>query len=253
MTSVKSDLSLLPVYRIRPLPLCYVSQDMGNFTYRYNNGTRFDLPIFCWYIEGGVHRVLVDTGANAIHMKTYRNFEAQDINTFEDALGKLGLKPEDIDVVIQTHLMLDHCANTRKCRNARVVVQQTELEFALAPHPILAPTYIRELFMGLSFQLVNGYHEILPGIELIPVPGHSPGCQAVAVNTEKGKAIISGMCTIAENFEPRPGVREIMPVIPPGIHLDAVEAFNSALRIKGMADIIVPCHEPSLVNVDSIP
>ena len=73
------------------------------------------------------------------------------------------------------------------------------------------------------------------------------------MNTTKGKVVISGMCTIAENFQPPAAVRETMPVIPPGIHLDAVEAFNSALRVKGMADIIIPCHEPSLVNVDAIP
>ncbi len=253
MMMTKNDQSIVPVYRIRPLPLAYVRQDMGNFTYRYNNGKAIDLPIFCWYIEGGSYKVLVDTGANAEHMRKYRNFEAQDINLFEDALQKVGLRPEDIDIVIQTHLMMDHCSNTRKCRNAKVVVQQAELEFALSPHPILAPTYIRELFMGLKFELVNGFCEILPGIDLIPVPGHSPGCQAVSIYTEKGRAVISGMCTVAENFEPPPGVRETMPVIPPGIHLDAVEAFNSALRIKGMADIIIPNHEPSLVNVDSIP
>jgi len=251
--SSQNDSALLPVYRIRPLPLAYVRQDMSNFTYRYNSGKAIDLPIFCWYIEGSSQRVLVDTGANAEHMKKYRHFDAHDINSFEDALLRVGLRPGDIDMVIQTHLMLDHCANTRKCSNARVVVQQAELEFALSPHPILAPTYIRELFMGLKFQLVDGWCEIMPGIELIPVPGHSPGCQEVSISTEKGRAVISGMCTMAENFEPPPGVREIMPVIPPGIHLDAVEAFNSALRIKGMADIIIPCHEPSLVNVDSIP
>jgi N-acyl homoserine lactone hydrolase len=253
VTESKRETALLPVYRVRPLPLCYVSQDMGNFTYRFNNGVRFDLPIYAWYIEGGSQKVLVDTGANAEHMRKYRNFEAIDINTFDDALGKVGLKASDIDMVIQTHLMLDHCANTRKCTKAKVVVQQTELEFAIAPHPILAPTYIRELFMGLNLQLVSGYTEILPGIDLIPVPGHSPGCQAVSVNTTEGKVVISGMCTIAENFQPPYNVSKTMPVIPPGIHLDAVEAFNSALRIKGMADIIIPCHEPSLVNVDSIP
>ena len=202
MTNSENETALLPVYRVRPLPLAYVTQDMGNFTYRFNNGTSFDLPIYAWYIEGGSQKVLVDTGANAEHMRKYRNFEATDINTFEDALARVGLKPEDIDMVIQTHLMLDHCANTRKCSKARVIVQQAELEFAIAPHPILAPTYIRELFMGLNLQLVTGHTEILPGIELIPVPGHSPGCQAVSVNTTKGKVVISGMCTIAENFQP---------------------------------------------------
>jgi len=253
MTQSENETALLPVYRVRPLPLAYVTQDMGNFTYRFNNGKSFDLPIYSWYIEGGSQKILVDTGANAEHMRKYRNFEATDINTFEDALARVGLKPGDIDMVIQTHLMLDHCANTRKCSKAKVVVQQAELEFAIAPHPILAPTYIRELFMGLDLHLVTGHTEIVPGVELIPVPGHSPGCQAVSVNTTKGKVVISGMCTIAENFQPPAAVSKTMPVIPPGIHLDAVEAFNSALRVKGMADIIIPCHEPSLVNVDAIP
>jgi len=253
MSSIEQGLALLPVYRIRPIPLSSVSQFKNNFTYRFNDGVRIELPIFAWYLEGGSQKVLVDTGANAVHMKKYRNFEAMDFNSFDDALLQVGLKPTDIDMVIQTHLMLDHCANTRECTNARVVVQQDELEFALSPHPILAPTYIRELFMGLNFQLVSGHCEILPGIELIPVPGHSPGCQAVAVNTEKGKAIISGMCTVAENFEPPPGIREVMPVIPPGIHLDAVEAFNSVLRVKSMADIVIANHDPAYVNVDSIP
>ncbi len=248
------ETALLPVYRIRPLALSYVKQDVDNFTYQHNNGRTIDVPIFAWYIEGGSKRILVDTGANAEHLTKCRNLEADDIDSFEDALlKKSGLKPTGIDLVIQTHLMFHHCANTRKCSSARVVVQEAELEFALAPHPILAPLYVRESFMGLNFQVVDGYSEILPGIDLLPVPGQSPGCQALIVNTSRGKAIISGLCTIEENFNPRAGVRETMPVIAPGIHLNAVEAFNSVLRIKGMADIIVPVHEPGLVNVDSIP
>lgn len=248
------ETALLPVYRIRPLPLSYIRQDMDTLTYRYNSGTSMDLPLFAWFIEGGSQRIIVDSGANAEQLRQYRELDAEDIDSFEDALlRKTGLKPTDIDLVIQTHLMLHHCGNTRKCSSARVVVQQSELEFALSPHPILAPLYVRESFMGLSFNLVDGYSEILPGIQLLPVPGQSPGCQAVSVNTAQGKAIISGMCTVDENFNPRAGVRERIPVIPPGIHLNAVEAFNSVLRIKGMADIIVPVHEPRLVNVDSIP
>ncbi len=217
------ETALLPVYRIRPLPLSYVKLDMDTFTYRHNSGVSMDVPIFAWYIEGGSQRILVDTGANAEHMAKYRDVEADDINSFDDALmAKTGLKPSDIDLVIQTNLMMDHCANTRKCSSARVVVQQAELEFALSPHPILAPMYVRELFMGLSVQVVDGYSEVMPGIELLPVPGQSPGCQAVSINTSHGKAIISGMCTIEENFNPRAGIRETMPVIPPGIHLNAV-------------------------------
>ena len=83
MISASSGTALLPVYRIRPLALASVSQYRNSFTYRLNDGVRFDLPIFAWYIEGATQNVLVDTGANAHHMKKYRNFEAMDMRTPE--------------------------------------------------------------------------------------------------------------------------------------------------------------------------
>ena len=56
-----------------------------------------------------------------------------------------------------------------------------------------------------------------------------------------------------DDFEPPPEVRKFMPVIAPGIHLDAVEAFKSILRIKGMGDIMIPVHDPSYATIKSIP
>ena len=56
------------------------------------------------------------------------------------------MKPEDIDIIIQTHLHWDHCANTSKCKNAKVIVHEDELRFALAPHPIEAGIYKKDLY-----------------------------------------------------------------------------------------------------------
>ncbi|MBA7619780.1 hypothetical protein ES703_27121 [subsurface metagenome] len=165
----------------------------------------------------------------------------------------MGLKPDDIDLVIQTHLHWDHCANTSKCQKAKVLVTEDELRFALAPHPITGLSYKKDLLQDLNFVLVSGQYEVAPGIELIPAPGHSPGTQAVAINTEQGKAVITGFCCLRENFEPPEEVRKIMPVITPGTHLNAVDAFESTLRIKGLADILIPMHDPSFVGVKSIP
>jgi N-acyl homoserine lactone hydrolase len=241
-------------HRIIPLPLAWIENDMSAFTYRFNYGKAVRLPIVCWYIEGGDKRILVDTGANAELVTEFRGFPTESIFTFEQALKeRAGLEPEDIDIVIQTHLQWDHCANTHKCVNAELIVTETEMNFALAPHPILAPTYKADLFRDLKFKLVNGNYEVAPGIELTPAPGHTPGVQAVCVNTEKGKAIITGMCIIKENLYPPPEVRKFMPVIAPGIHLDAVEAFKSTLRIKGMGDILIPMHDPSYAEIKSIP
>jgi N-acyl homoserine lactone hydrolase len=248
---------MMNTYKIKPLALSIIELDKAVFTYRFNYGVKIRVPIIAWYIEGADKHILVDTSADARLATEFRGFPAEEITSFEEALAGLGLKPTDIDIVLQTHLHWDHCANTRKCENAKVIVQEEELRFALAPHPILAPGYKKNLLTGLNFMVVRGPHEVLPGIELIPTPGHTPGGQSVSVTTARGKAIITGFCCLKENFGPPEGapeeVREVTPVIAPGVHLNAVDGFDSVLLVKGLADIPIPQHEPSFVGLKSIP
>lgn len=243
----------MKTYRIRPLLLSKMELDMGILLYRHRYGEKFMSPACCWYIEGADKHILVDTAADAEMATSYRGFPAEKIMSFEEALGGLGLKPDDIDLVIQTHLHWDHCANTAKCTNAKVLVNETELHFAFSPHPMTGLSYKRDLLNDLNFVLLDGHYEVAPGIEIIPAPGHSPGTQAVAINTDKGKAIITGFCCLKENFYPPKELRKIMPVITPGTHTDVKAAYENTLRIKGLADILIPMHEPSLAEAKSIP
>ena len=243
----------MKTYRIRPLLLTKMEMDKGIFTYRYNHGIKFQVPVFCWYIEGTDQNILVDTGADADLATSFRGVPAEKVMAFEEALASVGLNPDDIDLVIQTHLHWDHCANTSKCKNAKVLVSEDELRFAFSPHPTMNPSYKTDLLQDLNFVLVKGQYEVIPGIELIPAPGHSPGSQAVAINTDQGKAVITGFCCLKENFEPPREVKKDMPVTIHGTHLDVVQTFESLLRIKGIADILIPMHEPSLMEVKSIP
>ena len=240
-------------YQIRPLPLASVELDMASFTFGMNWGKKIRATYYCWYIEGADKHILVDTGADVKLAAEYRGYVLEPIASFEDALASIELKPGDIDLIIATHLHWDHCCNTFKCTNAKVVVAEEEMRFSLSPHPLNAAVYHKGLLKDLRFTLVSGRTEIAPGIELIPAPGHTPGTQAVSVNTTQGKAIITGFCSIRENFEPPDEVREIMPVIAPGMSLNAVEAFESALRIKGLADILIPIHDSSFAKIKSIP
>lgn len=247
----------MTTYRIAPLPLSIIELDMSVFTYRFNFGKKIRVPNISWYIEGADKHILVDTSADAKLATEFRGFPAEEITSFEEGLTGLGLTPADIDIVVQTHLHWDHCGNTHKCKNAQVIVQEDELQFAFAPHPILAPGYKKDLLKDVNFMVVRGNHEVLPGIELIPTPGHTPGGQSVVVATERGKAVITGFCCVNENFGPPEGVsqeiREITPVITPGVHLNAVEAFESILFIKRLADIPIPHHEPSFMGVKRMP
>ncbi len=240
-------------YVIKPLPILKIELDMGSFTYRMYYGKKIWAPIYSWYVTDGGRNILIDSAVDAEFVRKSKGIPTKEIMSFEDSLGSLGLRSNDIDLVIQTHLHYDHCGNTFKCRNAKVVVQKEELKFALSPHPAMMNVYHKPFLQGLRFEVVRGRCEIFPGIELIPAPGHSPGTQAVSVVTAKGKAVITGFCSMKENFEPPEEVQEAFPVIPPGIHTNVMDAFDSVLSIRGIADILIPQHDPSFLNISSIP
>ncbi len=238
---------------IKPLIISNIGLNKSLMTYFMNFDQNIMMPVVSWYVRAGDKDVLIDTGASAETIKKYWHGEAEDVQSFEDALAKIGKKPEDIDYVIQTHLHFDHCANTEKCKNAKVIVQKKELEFAYSPHPLFAPIYDKEFYKNLKFITVEGDVEVLPGIKVIYAPGHTPGTQAVAIETDAGLAVISGFCAINAVFEPPEEIKAAWPVITPGIHCDALAAFDSALKVKGIADILIPQHEIEFAKRESIP
>ena len=250
-------------YRIRPVVLSTAWADKGAMTYLIYHGEQIMRPYVFWVIEGAGRKIIVDT---AIHAEQYRryhqgfsNYDIKHLITFEEGLAKASLRPDDVEMIIQTHLHFDHCYNTSLCKNARVLVQEAELKFAKAPHPIFANMYSKVLLEGLKFEPVQGPKELFPGIEVIPVPGHTPGCQAVSVNTKAGRAVIAGFCCVKENFFPSGDIQQRVspfagsPIIIPGIHFDAALAYESILKVKELADIVLPLHEPEILHMESIP
>jgi N-acyl homoserine lactone hydrolase len=250
-------------YTIKPLMLSKVTNEKGPMTYLAYQGHAIIRPYVMWYIRGDDKHILVDT---AIEAEDYRNYHPgfnnmpfEPIQSFTEALAKVDCEPDDIDVVIQTHLHMDHIYNTSKCRNADVYVQKKELDFALNPHPIFEIVYPKEIIKHLKFKVINGNKTILPGIATMLVPGHTPGGQAVVVDTIKGKAVISGFCSIMENFNPPEDIKTKIsplasyPVIAPGIHTDLFKAYDSVLKVKQVADIIIPLHDPDMALLKQIP
>lgn len=238
---------------IHPLLVSYVNLDESLMTYFENFGKPIKVPVVSWYVNANGKDVLIDATASKEVIDACWWGGSEHIQTFEEALGKLGKKPEDIDYIIITHLHFDHCADAGLCKNAKVIVQEEELKFAYSPHAICARMYPKELFADLKFNVVNGEKEILPGIRVIPAPGHSPGTQAVGIETSKGLAVITGFCATNANFEVPDEKKAAMPVFPPGVHCDAMEAFDSALKIKAMADILIPVHEDAFATAERIP
>jgi glyoxylase-like metal-dependent hydrolase (beta-lactamase superfamily II) len=102
-----------------------------------------------------------------------------------------------------------------------------------------------------NFELVEGDTDIAAGVKTLLTPGHTPGSQSVAVTTDKGTAIISGLCCVSDNLYPPEELGA--PVICPGIHTNAAQAFDSLLKVKQMADIAVPLHDVKFSCKGTIP
>lgn len=245
-----------PKYRIHVLTTAQTILSKSLFLYLIPDPVQMTIPALFFYIEGAGKHILVDTAGEGEELRKNSQFGApwEEVSSFKENLARVGIAPDDVDIVIQTHLHFDHALNTRKCRNAKVYVQKNEIAQAKDPHPLTAQMYrwFEKEGKNLNYHVVDGDHQLLPGIELLFVPGHSPGCQAVAVDTNRGKAIITGFCSILENFDPLPPLKSLVTVVCPGIHLNAVQAYESLWRVKNMADVILPMHEPSLMGVECI-
>jgi N-acyl homoserine lactone hydrolase len=217
-------------YSICPIAVCQGPRDGSHFTYRMNFGTVTNTACYAWYIKGSNPRILVDTGARAA---TFREKGASetDLISIENGLAKLGLTPEDIGIVILTHLHCDHTELAWLFKKAEFIVQKRELDYARQPHPIDAGLYDRRYFESLNFKVIDGDTKVSPGISVILTPGHTPGGQSVEISTAAGKAIITGFCCTLNTFKQTEEMKHRgWEVTTPLIHHDVRETYDSVLK-----------------------
>lgn len=240
---------------IHPIALFSLYVDMARMTYNFNFGRESNVVGYVWYIEGEREKILVDAGGDVDYLSKTRGLPCKRIQTIEAGLDKLGLSLNDIDLIIQTHLHSDHVALGSKYPKARILVQRKELDFAKDPHPVFKSLYVRRFFECLDFEVIDGDTRVSENISVLLTPGHSPGSQSVKVETDQGTAIIAGFCSLQYNFHPRQiSYGEVLPpIIPPHVHTNLLEAYDSMRRIQMTAGIILPLHEPEFISRTTIP
>lgn len=209
-----------------------------------------DSPIISYLIKTSDEWILVDTGAcgeewsNKYHHKMTPVPE----NNWSKLLAPFGLVPGDIKTVINTHLHWDHCYNNDLFPNAKIYVQRKEVEFAINPVPSHYVFY--EAFqMGMippwvnssgRFQIIDGPLTIAEGVELIPLPGHTPGFQGVLVETGNKPYLIAGDCVAnLDNWNNRLFGQPV----PSNIHVDLKEYYETLKKMVEMNTIILPGHD----------
>ncbi|HLV94977.1 MAG TPA: MBL fold metallo-hydrolase [Candidatus Acidoferrales bacterium] len=156
---------------------------------------RIQLAMNCLLVVAGGKRILVETGAGTKWSNKLRDIYGFDGSRLVNGLRHHGLGPDDIDVVVNTHLHFDHCGgNTRVEKDkvvatfphARYVVQRGEFEHAVNPTERDRASYFDDNYVPLSeankLSLLEGDRAIAPGVELIRVPGHTANMQCVKLS-----------------------------------------------------------------------
>lgn len=164
---------------------------------------RIPMGMRCLLVEHDDGLILIDTGSgNKENQKFHdiygiENAGSHGRTTLEDGLSSLGFTPDDISIVINTHLHFDHAGgNTWKAPTgeilssfpmARYVVQKGEMEYANRTNERTAASYFPPNWAPIvangRFEFVEGEREIVAGITVRPTPGHTPHHQSVILRS----------------------------------------------------------------------
>ena len=103
---------------IHPLVTARLAAEAGRMTFLRNYGKQIWLASPFYAVMGGDEPVLVETSGSADVMSKLRTEPVEHKMEFEEALAKVGMEPADVRLVIHTHLMYDHCANSKQTNEA---------------------------------------------------------------------------------------------------------------------------------------
>jgi N-acyl homoserine lactone hydrolase len=167
------------------------------------------VPVWSGLLRTAEGLVLFDTGLHPVHVdRPDATFgpqgAAKPVMGRDDAivsrLASLEVRPDDVAVVVNSHLHFDHAGNNGAFPMATFIVQAEHLAFAKGK-PSFPGVYwdIPEL----TYMPVSGRVRVAPGVEVVPTPGHAPGHQSLVVDlTESGRVVLCGDAAFTrENLE----------------------------------------------------
>ena len=159
---------------------------------------RIALGLNCLLIRAGRKNILVDTGLGDKEDAKFKEiFAVEQIPTLRDSLKMQGLQPEDIHMVVHTHLHFDHAGGNTVRENGAIVptfprakyfVQGGEYEDAARANERTRASYRRENFTPVAhvdqWEFMDGETELVPGVSVVVTEGHTRHHQSIKIESE---------------------------------------------------------------------
>jgi N-acyl homoserine lactone hydrolase len=142
------------------------------------------MPVYVHVIDHPNGRVLVDTGMTELHPA------GADLDPRLFPLTTHDIDLTNIDLVVNTHLHFDHCGGNHLFPGKPIYVQRQELEDARSKEDYTIREWVDA--PGVEYFPVDGEFELLPGLKLVPAPGHTRGLQMVLIETGERPIIVGG-------------------------------------------------------------
>jgi N-acyl homoserine lactone hydrolase len=169
------------------------------------------MPVLVHLIDHPDGRILVDTGMTSLH-PAVADMDPRLMPLTEQAIDLAG-----IDAVVNTHLHFDHCGGNHLFAGRPIHVQRQELDDALHEEDYTIVEWVQA--PGVEYVPVDGELELLPGVRLVPAPGHTRGSQVVVVETDGRPSVLAGDSAVfsTELDEPRTEGQRLIRALDPGL------------------------------------
>ncbi|MSQ27095.1 MAG: N-acyl homoserine lactonase family protein [Dehalococcoidia bacterium] len=228
--------------RIAPASECFLGAEAHEPPLR--------MDYFVWVVTNARHTLVLDTGfSEEVARRRGRDYERNPA----EGLRALGIDPAKVDRVVLSHMHYDHVGNIARFPNARFQVQEIEMAFYTGPaahYPRFSKSMEVEDVVGLvranydgRLELSSGDLELLPGITMHLVGGHTAGSQIMRVATARGTVVLAA--DAAHYYEE---VEQLRPF--PTLH-DLAKMYRAYETVNRLADSpghVIPGHDPLVME-----
>ncbi len=240
-----------PAYEVYAIRYAHMARQRSeNLVPRDPHDGPMPMDYFVWLLKSPQRTILVDTGFDAVAAAARQR---ELLRCPIDALRVLDVDPASIEDLVLTHLHYDHAGNLAKLPQARLHLQDAELDYATGRcmcHPAMRHAYtvddvvevVRRVYRD-RVVFHDGDCELAPGVQLLLVGGHTRGLQAVRVFTARGWVVLaSDAAHYYENAERG----RLFPIV---YHAaDMLDGHRRLLALAGSVRHFVPGHDPQVLE-----